>query len=40
MAEIDAGITFYDSLEADIGSLVFIDVDEDGDSSKIIARCK
>ena len=40
MAEIDAGITTYDSLEADIGSLVFIDVDEDGDSSKIIARCK
>ena len=40
MAEIDAGITTYDSLEADISSLIFIDVDEDEDSSKIIARCK
>ena len=40
MAEIEAGLTTYGILEAEIGNLVFIDVDEGNDYSRIIAHKK
>ena len=40
MAEIEAGLTTYGILEAEIGNLVFIDVDEGDEYSRIIAHEK
>ena len=40
MVELEAGITSYDALEAEIRRLVFIDVEEGKDYSRLIAREK